>query len=111
MCLRGADAHATLTCCQLLVTSWLLWVPAAVLVAAFCTEGAYGCLMPDAPIIQCTWGSRQSRRTLLQLLHFDPTTRAYGQPGYGAGSGKPDVMFGFLKHMWSTGDRHDAFQR
>ena len=54
---------------------------------------------------------RQARRTLLGLLHYDPGTRQEGQPGFGAGSGKPDVMFGFLKHLWGTGERVDAFHR
>ena len=54
---------------------------------------------------------RQARRALLGLLHYDPMTRQEAEAGYGAGSGKPDVMFGFLKHMWGIGDRVEAFHR
>ena len=45
---------------------------------------------------------RQAYRTLRQLLGYDPTRSLPGQPGYGAGSGAPDIMFGFLKHLWAT---------
>ena len=58
----------------------------------------------------CGW-CRQARRTLLGLLHYDPMTKQETEAGYGAGSGKPDVMFGFLKHMWGIGDRVEAFHR
>lgn len=73
------------------------------------TEGLL--VVCPSPAADAVMSTRQSRRTLLQLLHFDPMTRNPGEAGYGAGSGKPDVMFGFLKHVWSTGDRRDAFQR
>jgi hypothetical protein len=55
---------------------------------------------------------RQSRRNLHELLGFDPLTiTSPHQAGYGAGSGAPHVMFGYLKHLWATGDRKDALQR
>ncbi|KAK9806197.1 hypothetical protein WJX72_004970 [[Myrmecia] bisecta] len=55
---------------------------------------------------------RQSRRTLLQLLQYDPmAVHGPGMPGFAAGSGKPHVMFGFLKHLWATGDRDNALHR
>eukprot|EP00891_Asterochloris_glomerata_P006787 jgi/Astpho2/6787/fgenesh1_pm.00103_%23_6_t len=55
--------------------------------------------------------SRQARRTLLELLGYDPLDLPPGEAGYGAGSRAPHVMFGFLKHLWHTGDRHDALHR
>lgn len=45
---------------------------------------------------------RQSRRILTSLLGCDPVNIPAGEPGYGAGSKHPGVMFAFLKHMWST---------
>ncbi len=54
---------------------------------------------------------RQSLRTLQQLLGYNPADVPLGQPGYGGGSGKPDIMFGFVKHLWQCGDRHDALSR
>lgn len=54
---------------------------------------------------------RQAYRTLRSLLGYDPTTIPAGQSGYGAGSGAPDLMFGFLKHLWATHSRHDALHR
>ncbi|DBA66640.1 TPA: hypothetical protein ACH3X2_002209 [Trebouxia sp. C0005] len=55
---------------------------------------------------------RQSRRNLHELLGFDPLTiTSPHQAGYGAGSGAPHVMFGYLKHLWATGDRKDALHR
>lgn len=55
---------------------------------------------------------RQSRRNLHELLGFDPlTVTSPHQAGYGAGSGAPHVMFGYLKHLWATGDRKDALHR
>ena len=54
---------------------------------------------------------RQAYRTLRTLLGYDPTTVPAGQPGYGAGSGAPELMFGFLKHLWATQSRQDALQR
>jgi len=55
---------------------------------------------------------RQSRRNLHELLGFDPLTiTSPKQAGYGAGSGAPHVMFGYLKHLWATGDRKDALHR
>eukprot|EP00884_Botryococcus_braunii_P019425 jgi/Botrbrau1/6166/Bobra.0344s0007.1 len=55
---------------------------------------------------------RQSMATLLELLRFDPSRRYPGEPGYGAGSGAPEIMFGYLKHQWYTGaDRVDVLNR
>lgn len=54
---------------------------------------------------------KQSRRTLQQLLGYDPAEVPPGQPGFGGGSGKPDIMFGFVKHLWQCNDRHDALSR
>lgn len=59
------------------------------------------------------WGRRrQGRRVLHGLLKFDPMkVPARGVPGFGAGSGAPSVMFGFLKHLWYTGDKSQALLR
>ena len=54
---------------------------------------------------------RQSRRTLLRLLEYDPIMCAEGKPGFGAGSGRPKVMFAFVKHLWHTGQKRQAFMR
>ena len=59
----------------------------------------------------CTVYCRQAYRTLHQLLGYDPTGVPPGQPGYGSGSGAPDIMFGFLKHLWATHSRQDALAR
>ena len=61
----------------------------------------------DALALVC----RQAYRTLRSLLGYDPTAIPAGQSGYGAGSGAPDLMFGFLKHLWATHSRHDALHR
>lgn len=55
---------------------------------------------------------RQSRRILEQLLRYNPlTVQSAGIPGFGAGSGNPSVMFGFLKHLWHTGEQEQALAR
>lgn len=54
---------------------------------------------------------RQSRRTLLRLLEYDPIMCADGTAGFGAGSGRPVVMFAFIKHLWQTGQKRQAFMR
>lgn len=54
---------------------------------------------------------RQSRRTLLRLLEYDPALCSEGTPGYGAGSGRPKVMFAYVKHLWHTGQKKQAFMR
>nr|ABB13529.1 target of rapamycin kinase [Chlamydomonas reinhardtii] len=56
--------------------------------------------------------SRQAYRMLLQLLRYNPMniTQA-GNPGYGAGSGAPHVMLAFLKHLWTQGNRTEAYNR
>ena len=55
--------------------------------------------------------TRQAHCTLLSLLGYDPSSRAPGQVGYGAGSGRPEVMLAYVKHQWSLGNRRDAFTR
>lgn len=66
-----------------------------------------------SPLVVSSWRvHRQSRRNLHELLRYDPLTiTSPQQQGYGAGSGAPHVMFGYLKHLWATGDRKDALQR
>ena len=54
---------------------------------------------------------RQAYRTLRTLLRYDPSAVPLGERGYGAGSGAPDLMFAFLKHLWATQSRHDALLR
>ena len=54
---------------------------------------------------------RQSRRTLLRLLEYDPIVCPEGKAGYGAGSGRPKVMFAFVKHLWHIGQKKQAFMR
>ena len=51
---------------------------------------------------QCCTICRQSRRVLVQLLEYDPMALQPSEPGFGSGSGKPAIMFGFLKHLWNT---------
>jgi hypothetical protein len=55
--------------------------------------------------------ARQAHRTLLRLLDYDPSRCAPGAPGYGAGSGQPNVMLAYVKHQWALGNRRDAFAR
>lgn len=48
---------------------------------------------------------RQNRQdhghaTLKLLLQYDPMKKKKGEQGYGSGSGQPDVMYAFLKHMY-----------
>ena len=54
---------------------------------------------------------RQAYRTLRALLGYDPTAVPMGESGCGAGSGAPDIMFGFLKHLWATQSRQHALLR
>ncbi|GIL44136.1 hypothetical protein Vafri_1666 [Volvox africanus] len=54
---------------------------------------------------------RQAYRMLLQLLRYNPMSLHPGQPGYGAGSGAPHVMLAFLKHLWTQGQRAEAYYR
>lgn len=53
----------------------------------------------------------QARRTLVRLLGYDPKQRKQYEAGYGASSGAPDVMLAYLKHMWVTGEKSEAFHR
>lgn len=39
------------------------------------------------------------------------TISSPGQAGYGAGSGAPNVMLAWLKHLWGLGKRVEAFSR
>ena len=49
---------------------------------------------------------------LVELLRYHPlAVEQAGAAGYGAGSGAPDVMFGFLKHLWHTGEQQQALFR
>lgn len=54
---------------------------------------------------------RAAHRTLLAMLRYDPGGAAPGTPGFGAGSGAPTVMLAYLKHLWATGQKADAFSR
>jgi FKBP12-rapamycin complex-associated protein len=55
---------------------------------------------------------RQAYRMLLQLLRYNPMPISQpGVPGYGAGSGAPHVMLAFLKHLWTQGQRTEAYSR
>ncbi|GFR45445.1 hypothetical protein Agub_g6841, partial [Astrephomene gubernaculifera] len=55
---------------------------------------------------------RQAYRMLLQLLRYNPMAISQpGAPGYGAGSGAPHVMLAFLKHLWTQGQRGEAYNR
>ena len=54
---------------------------------------------------------RQSKRTLIKLLNYDPGLKAAGEPGYGAGSGAPKAMYAYCKYLWSIGNFQDAYVR
>lgn len=55
---------------------------------------------------------RQSLRMLLDLLKYDPLSiPSSGMLGYGAGSGAPEVMLAYLKHLWDDQRREDALSR
>ena len=45
-----------------------------------------------------------AKALLLQLLGYDPMTIQKGHEGYGGGSGNPEVMFAFLKHVFASAD-------
>ena len=53
----------------------------------------------------------QAKRTLVRLLEYDPSEVSAGQEGFGAGSGRPLVMFAYCKHLWGVNSREEAFQR
>ena len=53
----------------------------------------------------------QAKRTLVRLLEYDPSEFSAGQEGFGAGSGRPLVMFAYCKHLWGVNSREEAFQR
>ena len=55
--------------------------------------------------------ARQSERMLLQLLRYNPLELRPSEPGYGAGSNSPNVMLAYLKHIWITGQRQEAYAR
>lgn len=50
-------------------------------------------------------------RRLIISHRYDPATRAPSTPGYGAGSGAPNVMLAYLKHIWMKGQRPSAYSR
>jgi FKBP12-rapamycin complex-associated protein len=54
---------------------------------------------------------RQSKRTLIKLLNYDPESKSPGEPGYGAGSSKPQAMYSYCKYLWSIGKCNDAYDR
>lgn len=54
---------------------------------------------------------RQAYRSLVRMLQYDPALCPQGAAGYGACSGNPVVMLGYLKHLWATGRRQEAFMR
>ena len=57
---------------------------------------------------------RQSLDTLISLLGYNPARKKRGEPGWAAGTGMPDIMFGYLKHLWSSSSKDaslDAYQR
>jgi len=57
---------------------------------------------------------RQSTDILIGLLGYDPAQKAKGDPGYAAGTGRPETMFGYLKHLWSISGKEgtlDAYSR
>jgi len=55
--------------------------------------------------------TRQAHRTLIRLLAYDPAQCQVNAPGYGAGSGRAEVMLAYVKHQWALGHRRDAFGR
>ena len=55
---------------------------------------------------------RQAEKMLLNLLRYDPRmVQTPGTRGYGAGSGNPNVMLAYVKHLWATGNRQEALSR
>ena len=48
---------------------------------------------------------------LVQLLEYDPLQLQPSEPGFGSGSGKPAIMFGFLKHLWNTASGQRAAEQ
>lgn len=54
---------------------------------------------------------RQAYRLLVRMLQYDPALCPQGAAGYGACSGNPAVMLGYLGHLWATGRRQEAFMR
>ncbi|PNH00404.1 Serine/threonine-protein kinase TOR, partial [Tetrabaena socialis] len=50
--------------------------------------------------------------TIRKLLRYNPMAITQpGVAGYGAGSGAPHVMLAFLKHLWTQGQRGEAYSR
>lgn len=64
-----------------------------------------------AALCRKTKRPRLAERVYRQLLQYDPLTVAKGQPGYGAGSGAPTVMYGYLKHLWVTESSHSLARK
>ena len=45
------------------------------------------------------------------LFRYDPLDVRPQEAGYGAGSSCPNVMLAYLKHIWITGQRQEAYAR
>lgn len=63
---------------------------------------------------KCDCACRQSSDILVSLLGYDPATKSRGDAGYGRSTGRPEVMFGYLKHLWSISSKDgslDAYYR
>ncbi len=72
-----------------------------------------------AALCRKTKRPRLAERVYRQLLRYDPLeVKSKEQAGYGAGSGAPTVMYGYLKHLWATevfghslARKHEAYAR
>lgn len=64
-----------------------------------------------AALCRKTKRPRLAERVYRQLLQYDPLTVPKGQRGYGAGSGAPTVMYGYLKHLWVTESSHSLARK
>lgn len=68
--------------------------------------GHHQCLAPSCVVC------RLAERTYLRLLEYNPQTiTTKDQRGYGAGSGAPHVMYGYLKHQWVASTDRERHQR
>lgn len=52
-----------------------------------------------------------AKSLLIKLLGYDPITVPKGAIGYGAGSGKPEVMFAYLKHVFGTSEDNSDIEQ
>lgn len=64
-----------------------------------------------AALCRKTKRPRLAERVYRQLLQYDPLTVPKGQRGFGAGSGAPTVMYGYLKHLWMTESSHSLARK